>query len=117
MMKTLSQSPTNDLYIGSDGQLSVTSGRLSYADTISDTIRTLKGEIQLDASIGIDYMGTVFKSISRTYIWKHYVTTAINALPFVKSILSFDASYVSQSRTMNYSLSVSTDDGVVQVSS
>ena len=116
-MKTLSQSPTNDMFIGPDGVLSVTTGRLSYADIISDTIRTMKGEIQLDKNIGIDYMGTVFRSVSRVYIWKHYVTKAIGALPFVKSIVSFEASYISQSRIMNYSLVVQTDDGIVEVSS
>lgn len=116
-MKTLSQSPDNDMFIGPDGILSVTTGRLSYADIISDTIRTMKGEIQLDKNLGIDYMGTVFKSVSRVYIWKHYVSKAIGALPFVKSILSFDASYISQSRTMNYKLVVQTDDGIVEVSS
>lgn len=116
MMKTLSQSSDNDMSIGPDGILSVTAGRLSYADIISDTIRTMKGEIQLDKNLGIDYMGTVFKSVSRVYIWKHYVTKAIGALPFVKSILSFDASYISQSRTMKYSISVQTDDGIVEVS-
>lgn len=116
-MKTLSQSSTNDMYIRPDGVLSVTTGRLSYADIISNTIRTMRGEIQLDKNIGIDYMGTVFRSVSRTYIWKYYVTKAIGALPFVKSIVSFEASYISQSRTMNYSLVIQTDDGIVEVSS
>ncbi len=116
-MKTLSQSSTNDMFIRPDGVLSITTGRLSYADIISDTIRTMRGEIQLDKNIGIDYMGTVFKSVSRVYIWKHYVTKAIGALPFVKSIVSFDASYISQSRIMNYSLVIQTDNGIVEVSS
>lgn len=116
-MKTLSQSSTNDMFIGSDGVLSITTGRLSYADIISDTIRTMRGEIQLDKNIGIDYMGTVFKSVSRVYIWKHYVTKSIDALPFVKSIVSFDASYISKSRIMNYRLVIQTDNGIVEVSS
>lgn len=103
--------------IDSDGILSVTNGRLSYADIIADTIRTLKGEIQLDENIGIDYMGTVFRSVSRTHIWKYYVSQAIEAMPFVQGIISFEASYVSKTKVMNYKLVVQTDDGTVEVSS
>lgn len=116
-MKTLSQSSTNDMSIDADGILSVTTGRLSYADIIADIIRTLKGEIQLDENIGIDYMGTVFKSVSRTHIWKYYVSQAIEALPFVHGIVSFDASYVSKTKAMNYKLVIQTDAGAVEVSS
>lgn len=111
-----SQSGTNDIFIGKDGVLALSYGRESYAEIISDRIRTLKGELPLDRDVGIDYFGTIFKSISRTNIWKHYVKTAIESLPFVSGIMEFNSSYDPSSRVLSFSITVVTDDGVVTVS-
>lgn len=116
-MRTLTEAGAfNDIAIDGDGLISVSVGKKAYAEIIASMVRTLLGEIQLDPSIGIDYMGTVFRSVSRISVWKHFVKTALERLPFVTGVLSFDASYKPASRTMEYVLKVSTDGGLVEVS-
>lgn len=114
-MKTLTQNSSNDIAIDANGQLALNKGRNAYADIVANIIRTLKGEIQLDPDAGIDYMGTVFKSITRLDIWKYYVTQQIQELGFIQGITKFDASYDSGTKILTYSLVVTTDKGVVEV--
>ena len=117
-MTTLTRTgSTYDLSIGEDGILRTSSGIDAYAEIVEANILTLLGEIQLDPRIGIDYMGTVFKTVAKTHIWKYYVVKAIEALPFVKEITSFSASFNSSTKVMNYRLSVLTDHGMVSVAS
>ena len=117
-MTTLTRTgTTHDLSIGSDGVLALSSGLDAYAEIVEAEVSTLKGEILTDPGIGIDYMGTVFKSVSKTHIWKYLVTQAVSALPFVVGIQSFTATFDSINRTMKYALSVLTDYGIVEVES
>lgn len=121
MTRTLAQSSdnlsVNDLTIDANGVLSVVDGKLSYADIISDVIGTLKGEILLDPDVGIDYLGTIFKSIARLNIWKFYVRSSVEALDFVTNIVSFDADYNTRTKLLTYKLVVATDLGAVEVNS
>ena len=121
MTLTLAQSSDNlsinDLTIDANGVLSVVDGKLSYADIISDVIRTLKGEILLAPDVGIDYFGTIFKSIARLNIWKFHVRSSIEALDFVTNIVSFDANYNTRTKVLTYKLTVATDLGSVEVQS
>ena len=91
-------------------------GRTSYADIIADRIRTIKGELPLDKDVGIDYFGTIFKSVSRSNIWKHYVRSAIEELPFVIGITEFSFSFNLSTKILSYSISVNTDEGIVDIS-
>ena len=67
--------------------------------------------------LGIDYLGTVFKSVGRTGIWKHFASRAVESLPFVKSIVSFDASWKPSTKTMDFTMVTETDDGEVETRS
>lgn len=120
MTVTLKQSNSglaiNDISIDGNGLLSTVGGKLSYADIVSGIIRTMKGEIQLEPDAGIDYFGTVFKSIARLNIWKFFVRSAIESLDFVVSIQSFDASYNTRTKVLSYKLVIETDLGGVTVS-
>ena len=117
-MTTLARTgATHDLSIDTDGVLALSSGVDAYAEIIKAEVMTLKGEILTNPDIGIDYMGTVFRSIERTHIWKYLVAQAVSALPFVMEIKSFSASYDSTRRTMYYALSVLTDHGIVEIES
>lgn len=119
-MTTLSQKTdeggVNDIFIDDDGVLAMSHGRTSYADIIADRIRTIKGELPLDKDVGIDYFGTIFKSVSRSNIWRHYVKSAIEKLPFVIGITEFYSSFNPSTKILSYSISVNTDEGIVEIS-
>lgn len=87
----------------------------AYAIIIGDTIRTVRGELQLDTERGVPYFETVFKSVNGIDIWKNDVRKIVNGLSFVKSIVSFDVSWNPISRKLNYEMVVETDDGEVTV--
>lgn len=122
-MTTFSQNPaTNDIEthavtVGgvTKRYLSFNTGKQAYADIIGDTIRTVSGELQLDVNRGVPYFETVFKSVNGIDIWKDDVRKIVNGLSFVKSIVSFDVSWNTISRKLNYEMVVETDDGEVTV--
>lgn len=122
-MTTFAQtSPANDItthLVTKDGvtkrHLSFNAGKQSYANIIGDAIRTVRGELQLDVNRGVPYFETVFKSLNGKDIWKASVRKIVNDLDFVKSIESFDVSWDSLNRELNYKMVVKTDDGEVTV--
>ena len=117
-MKVLTESGSaHDISIGSDGLLAVSEGRAAQSEIVGCVLRTLLGEVQLNPSIGVDYIGTVFKSATRIGIWKHYAIEAVKRLPFVRSVASLDTSWNPSTRTMNFVMMIETDDGPVEVRS
>lgn len=117
-MKVLTESgSTHDISMDSNGLLSVSEGHAAQSEIVGCVLRTLLGEVQLNPSIGVDYMGTVFKSATRIGIWKHYAIEAVKRLPFTRSVISLDASWNPSSRTMDFVMVIDTDDGTVEVRS
>lgn len=115
-MTTLSQNASNDIYLTSDGDFAMSEGQESYGLILADAVRTLRGEIQLDVSIGIPYETTVWHSRGRLAMWKHYVKDTIGRYAFVTGIHRFDAS-VDDKGVLNYDIVIGTDKGDVTVSS
>jgi hypothetical protein len=117
-MKVITESgATHDIGIDSDGLLAVSEGKQAEAEIVGCVLRTLLGEIQLNPSLGIDYLGTVFKSVGRTGIWKHFASQAVESLPFVKAIVSFDAVWKPSTKTMDLERVTETDEGEVETRS
>lgn len=117
-MKTITESgTTHDIGINADGLLAVSEGKQAEAEIVGCVLRTLLGEIQLNLSLGIDYLGTVFKSVGRTGIWKHFASQAVESLPFVKAIVSFDAVWKPSTKTMDFTMVTETDEGEVEARS
>lgn len=114
---TLKESIGNrDISISPNGVFAIAGERDSYADIINSIVSTLKGEIRLDANVGIDYFGTIFTSVSRQNIWEHFVREAVEGLEFVKSISKFTSKYTQSTKTMEYEMTVITDFGEVEIS-
>lgn len=117
-MKTIAESgATHDIGINADGLLAVSEGRVAQSEIVGCVLRTLLGEIQLNPSLGIDYLGTVFKSVGRTGIWKHFASQAVESLPFVKAIVSFDAVWKPSTKTMDFEMVTETGEGEVETRS
>lgn len=118
-MTTISQTTDgmNDLYIGDDGIIAMSTGRQSYADTIVDAIRTLRGELQLETEKGIQFLETVFSSRNRLSEWELQVRELVESFDFVKGITSFTISIDERTHTLSYVMKVDTPDGEVEASS
>lgn len=116
-MKTLKQtSGTNDISLTSDGDLAMSDSQEAYATILSDAIRTVLGELQLNVTAGIDYFGTVFSRVNAIPRWKHDVSEVLLSYDFVKAIGSIDVSIGSDGRLLSYIVEVETDLGVIAVS-
>lgn len=116
-MKALRQTiETNDIYLADNTsriEFASASDKQAYAYILSDAIRTVRGEMQLDSNLGIPYFDTIFKNQNRVNIWKHYVTELVRSYDFVVGIIRFDYEIDSNSKTLKYELEVETVDGNV----
>ena len=113
-MKTLAQDSQNDIIIAL-GDFATVGGVDACAVIIADAVRTVTGELQLDTERGVPYFETVFKSVNGIDIWKSDVRRRILSFSFVKSIDSFDVSYMD--KRLYYTISITTDGGTVTVTS
>ena len=115
-MTALSQTTVNDIFLTSEGDFAMSEGKEAYANVIADVVRTYRGELQLDTGTGVPYFETVFDSVNGIDVWKSEVRKSVLALPFVRSIDSFIASWKSENHILSYSMTVSTDSGTVTIS-
>ena len=116
-MKTLKQDSNNDISIGADGQFAFVEGIDAYKTIIEDAVRTQRGEIQSDTSIGIPYMATVFSDQTSIPLWKDRVKSALLAYDFVLSISNFDVKVNYVTKVMSYSMTITTTAGDVEIKS
>jgi len=106
----------NELHLGPDGQIAVRTGKEAYAQTVTNAIRTIFGEVPSNTSLGIPYFDTVFMSDDRVLLWKAKVENRIRAFDFVTAVSEFTASVDYETRVLTYSLVVTTDEGNVRIS-
>lgn len=110
---------TNDfVLVGRDKKdIQMSFDKEAYAIIIADCIRTLKGELQLDVEAGIPYIETVFTSPSLLTKWKAAVRRKVLSLPFVESIVAFDAKVIGDMNDskVTFSMTVTTDNGITEV--
>lgn len=115
-MTTLAQDGKNDISVDGSGMLSVASGKSAYGQVVAAAIRTLTGELQLDAERGVPWMSTILAKRNRTEIWKHYVKKRVLEMDFVESVKSLDAEFDAAAHKASFRLVlVSKDDGEVTV--
>lgn len=114
-MKTLAQDADNDIFLeGHD--LKVVSGADAYAVIISDAVRTVLGELQLDIGSGVDYFNTVFSNINGVPNWRAEVEDIIRSYDFVQSVGEMNVSIDNSTHTLSYEITISTDRGQIVVS-
>jgi hypothetical protein len=108
--------PNYDIGLDANGVLAFVSGKEAYANVIADAVRTLIGELQLNIEGGIPWMDSVFNEIGDTSLWQHRVREVIEGFDFVDSIDSFVAEYNFATKTLKYQITISTNEGIVEVS-
>lgn len=115
-MRTLKQESLQDITLDEDGDFSLSDGKKAYGIILADAVRTVKGEVQLDSSVGVPYDTTVWSQRKRLALWKHYVRDLILGYAFVTAITKFNA-IVDAKGILNYDIIVETEEGVVVVTS
>lgn len=106
----------NELHLGPDGQIAVKRGKDAYAQTVTNAIRTVFGEVPSNTSLGIPYFDTVFLSHDKILLWKAQVEKRIQEFDFVDAVSEFKATVDYERRVLSYSLVVTTDEGNVRIS-
>lgn len=106
----------NELHLGEDGQIAVFTEKKAYAQTVTNAIRTVFGEVPSNTSLGIPYFDTVFLSHDKILLWKAKVEKRIQEFDFVDAVSEFNATVDYGTRVLTYSLVVTTDEGNVRIS-
>lgn len=108
-MKTLAINQDNDIYVL--GKKLVFADGIKCQQVILDSlVRTQRGEVQLDDTIGVDYFGTVFTNHTLIELWAAEVQTAVKSLEWVKSIKKFDYKYDSKTNTLHWAIRLVNQD-------
>ena len=106
----------NELHLGENGQIAVFTEKDAYAQTVTNAIRTMFGEVPSNTSLGIPYFDTVFLSNDKILLWKAQVEKRIQEFDFVDAVSEFNATVDYERRVLTYSLVVTTDEGNVRIS-
>lgn len=114
MIKTIARAANNDIFLFS-GQIAMVDGMFAQAQIIKAAILTVKGELQYDTERGIPYFDTVFKSPNNVYLWRAYVLKRVRQFDWVQDITSFEQEIDYTNHTINYTMTLVTNDGVVTI--
>ena len=104
-----------ELHLDSNGQIATIEGKDAYAQTITEAIRTVKGEVQSNTSLGVPYFLTIFDDSRNINLWKAEVIRCIRQFDFVVAISDFVVNVNYSRKSVTYSLVVSTDLGNVSI--
>lgn len=110
---TIARDANCDLFLDSDGNIALVSGKNAYAQIVNAKMRTTIGEMMLNTSGGLPYFQTVFADSDLIPIWQAEVTDMIKSLPFVKSIVSFNCGV--EGNVLKYELKIETDEGNIEI--
>lgn len=110
----MSQTSVQDISLNKHGDFTILEGKKAYGLVLADAVRTVKGEIQIDSSIGLPYVSTAWENKKKEYV--HYLKTLIMSYEFVLAIKKLDVE-IASGGTLKYDITVETKDGNIDVSS
>lgn len=113
-MKTMTQTNVQDISLNKYGDFTMLEGKKAYGIVLADAVRTVKGEIQIDSSIGLPYVSTAWENKKKEYV--HYLKTLILSYEFVLEITKLEVE-ITSGGTLSYMITVETKDGSINLSS
>lgn len=106
-MITFAVNSENDLYLGPDGNIALTTEANALAQLSAQTIKALRGEMVFDTRRGMPNMTTVWAGNANGPQYEAAARRALLALPGVRSIVSLTSErigetfrYVAELRTI-----------------
>ncbi len=94
MAKTLSVNENNDLYLGIDGNISVSIGLRAVLEDCEHVIKTRLDEVALNTDQGIPYFQTVWNGIPNLIQFQAAVRVAILQIADVVEVVSLNTKIV-----------------------
>lgn len=105
----------NDLYIDGTNGLAMGSDLTALVQAVQNTVNTLKGEIQLDTTLGVPYFETVFNQQSPDIsVWESYMIEEVEKLDGVERVNSITTRVANN--TLTYEMNILTIYGGATVS-
>ena len=114
-MTVLALDSNYDICLDENGQIKLLTGRDAYAQTVKNAICTILGEVQSNTSLGVPYFTTVFESPKNLQTWRNSVIARIKEFPFVVTIDKFSIDVNYTTKTLSYTIWISTDLGGITI--
>lgn len=114
-MTVIALDGNNDMCLDDSGQLKMLTGREAYSQTVKNAICTILGEVQSNTSLGVPYFTTVFESPKNLQTWRNSVIARIKEFPFVVAIDKFSIDVNYTTKTLSYTIWISTDLGGITI--
>jgi len=110
MVQTLgTTADTNDIYLGTDGNLAVLSGLPAVEAACATATKAQLGEMIYATTQGIPNFQAIWVGVPNYQIWESYLRNTITSVPGVTNIAAF--SYKAQNNILSYTATISTQYG------
>lgn len=90
MTRTFLMSPTNDLVVGSDGNVAIVADAAAVASDSRAALQTQRGELQFDVTRGVPSFATVWNA-NRTAQFEAAARVELRRVPGVQSVEALTA--------------------------
>ena len=114
-MTVLALDSNYDICLDENGQIKLLTGRDAYAQTVKNAICTIRGEVRSNTSLGVPYFTTVFESPKNLQTWRNSVIARIKEFTFVVAIDNFSIDVNYTTKTLSYTIWISTDLGGITI--
>lgn len=105
-MKSFGVNANNDMYIGPDGNLVISTGLQAVLEVCAQKTKTILGELVLNVDQGIPYFQSVFSGTQNLQQFAAYLRSTILVVPGVTGINSLNFSKVGD--TLIYVIEINT---------
>src|SRR5215217_2050555 len=86
MVKTFNTDENNDIFIGTDGLLSIAEGELGVMKACETATYAQRGEMILTRGLGMPNMETVFAGVQNLSLWREFLRTTLMSVAGVISV-------------------------------
>lgn len=100
MTQTLSADSNNDLFLGRDGNISISYDLQAVLENCAHAVKVRLGEVALNTEQGVPYFETVWVGVPNIIQFESAARTAIMQVPGVVEIVSFRTTRVADA--LNY---------------
>lgn len=88
-MQTIATNENNDIFLDSKGNLALKTEIEAIGNVSVNAVKTLRGEMSLDTTIGVPYFDTIFSTPPEIELFQAYVTDTLNRLDGVNRLTAY----------------------------
>jgi len=112
-MITFAENENRDIYVGTDNQVAMLSGRDAAAQASKAAIETQRGEVIYATNVGMPTASVVWNKSPNLQQFEFYARKQIMATPTVTEIVEFSAEIVGDG--VEYQATIRTENGEAQI--